>query len=109
MLTPNVVPGLNPYATANYLSPLTTGAKCIEFYYYMYGPEVGELSLYRETIKNSIQTVGSRLWTRTKSSEPMWLFASANYSPQNSSESFRFNLAFVIGNYGYNVSLILLN
>ena len=40
LLTPNVLPSLNSYATANYYSPFSTGSKCIEFYYYMYGPEV---------------------------------------------------------------------
>jgi hypothetical protein len=42
LLTPNVTSNLASYSTANYLSPLMNGSKCIEFYYYMYGPVVSE-------------------------------------------------------------------
>lgn len=63
------------------------------------------MSLSRESAISAIQTSGARLWKRSKSSEPMWLFASANYNPINVTESFRFNLAFVLGSYQYNVKL----
>jgi len=61
------------------------------------------LSLYRETPISSTQTRGSRLWTRSKSAEPKWLFASANYNPLNQSELFQFKIAFLAGAYAINV------
>ena len=65
--------------------------------------KVGELSLYRETPTSSTQSRGSRLWTRSKSSEPLWHFASANYNPVPDNLTYRFNLAFTIGANGFNV------
>lgn len=40
MLTPNVTQDLSAYSTASYNSPLVNGTKCVEFFYYMLGPQV---------------------------------------------------------------------
>ena len=40
LITPNVSSSLSANSIASYSSPFTSGQKCIEFYYYMYGPQV---------------------------------------------------------------------
>jgi hypothetical protein len=40
LLTPNVLSSFATYSTANYYSPVVSGSKCVEFYYYLYGSEV---------------------------------------------------------------------
>lgn len=57
-----------------YESPPMNGSKCVEFWYFMYGPEVGSLSLTRRV---NTSTITTKLWTRTGSSDPFWKFAQA--------------------------------
>ena len=62
-----------PKTTVLFSSPLMNGTKCIEFWYYMYGSEVGTLSLFRKTPTS----VPGKIFTTTSSSQPQWLLAQA--------------------------------
>ncbi|CAF0741650.1 unnamed protein product, partial [Brachionus calyciflorus] len=62
-------------STVNFVSPEMNATKCVEFWYYMYGPEVGTLSMYRQV---SGVTTPSKLWTSKDSSSSDWRFAQAS-------------------------------
>lgn len=65
---------------ARLLSPQMprTRAKCVQFWYHMYGSTVGSLALYKKTGS----TVGARIWSRSGNQGDEWLAAQVNvWSP----------------------------
>lgn len=55
-----------------------TPAKCVQFWYHMYGSTVGSLALYKKTGSS----VGVRIWSRSGNRGDEWLVAQVNvWSP----------------------------
>lgn len=62
-------------STVDFISPAMNKTKCVEFWYYMFGPEVGTLSMYRKT---STSTVSSKIWSSKSSFSSQWQLAQAS-------------------------------
>lgn len=58
-----------------YISPVINDTKCVEFYYYLYGDEVGELNVYKKRVDTNTP---NRIWSTKQSSEAGWRFAQAS-------------------------------
>lgn len=62
------------------ISPIFPAAlgKCLEFYYYMYGSDVGTLNVYLTTL-----TQNTKIWTKTGDQGKGWFHAFASIKSQD--------------------------
>lgn len=89
-----------PQAKVDYISPEMNGTKCIEFWYYMYGIDVGTLSLYRKITTSS---VSQSIWKSKDSSQNTWRFAQATINYIFDSTQYTARIEFDFSQPGFNV------
>ena len=78
---------------ARLLSPQMpkTSAKCLQFWYHMYGSSIGSLTVYKKTTSG----VGTQIWTLSGNQGDEWLVAQKSvYSPVR---SFRLSFEGTVG------------
>lgn len=85
-----------PGSKARLLSPRMpkTPAKCLQFWYHMYGSSVGSLSVYKKTGRPT----GPRIWTLTGNQGNEWLVAQV--SVWSSLRSFQISFEGTVGRGG---------
>ena len=90
------------YATSYYLSPYVNGTKCLEFWYYLYGPQVGTLRISRSVTYSSGSISNGTLWNRTSSDDQNWKFAQISYTVTGR-DKFLYRIEHVISGFSFNV------
>ncbi|XP_019646171.1 PREDICTED: MAM and LDL-receptor class A domain-containing protein 1-like [Branchiostoma belcheri] len=84
-------------SVARVISPLvtTTSAKCVQFWYHMYGRDVNRLKVYIKTGSS----LGNPVWTRTGTQGNQWRFGQVDI-PAGTSFNIVFEASRGSGNYG---------
>ncbi|RMZ97804.1 MAM and LDL-receptor class A domain-containing 2-like [Brachionus plicatilis] len=91
-----------PQAKINYISPEMNGTKCVEFWYYMYGIDVGTLSMFRKVTTSS---VSQSIWSTKDSSQNSWRFAQASINYILDSTKYSARIEFEFSQPGFNAQL----
>lgn len=70
------------YFTGSYMSPLLRGSKCLEFWYYMYGADVGSINVaVRTNTTGFIAT--TTVWSSSSGASDEWKFGRISQSSPN--------------------------
>ena len=84
-----------PGQAARLFSPLVTvsgsSTECLEFWYHMYGPHVGSLSVYTNTTTGILSTA---IWSRNATQGNLWKSAVVEVQ-MNQSYMVSFEIAFI--------------